>query len=399
MRGAFRFVGPAVLAGVVAAGSVMQSRAGAEAAEDATTLRGVVTDADGAARAEVAAGIIGWAPAAGDHVVTATTDADGRFSLPRAPLGPIDVWVRPTGGAWVFSTRMWHPGVNDLAVDARPKGRGGMRGFGAEGGGTVTGVVTDGQGKPVARAAAGLRGDDSTWVLTNAKGEFAIAGAEDDDGIVVRANGFRDFVGRVKLDKKRMSLKLEAAEPTLVHVDDASGKPLAGAWVTLGDPDAVLSTTGFSALFPPRPRLVGGWTDEKGVARIAWGDPDDATVATAYATGCAPASKKVTAGKGPVRLQLAAPRPAVAVCTMKSDGSPVAGVLLGLPHESDGGPDAISALAEDAERGPIVVGRTDEHGRCALSHLPPGVETLRVVGELKLHADVRIEAVGSGGGR
>ncbi|MCE9636215.1 MAG: carboxypeptidase-like regulatory domain-containing protein [Planctomycetes bacterium] len=367
----------------------------ADAAEDEATLRGVASGGAGpAADAEVAAGIIGWAPAAGDHVAVATTDGEGRFTLARAPLGPIDVWVRPRGGAWTFSIRMWHPGVSDLAIDARARpGFPGMdgHGFGSERSGTVTGVVTDKQAKPIPRAAVGLRGDDSTWVLTDDKGQFTLDKAEDGDGLVVRVGGFRDSLGKVKLDKKRMTIKLDPAKATVVHVDDPAGKPLPGAWVTLGDPDTVQSTTGFASLFPPRARLVGAWTDEKGDARIAWGDPDDATVATAYAPRCAPASKKVSAAKGPVKLQLAAPQPARATVVSKADGTPLAGVYVGLPHQSDGGDDSISALPQDAERGPVVVGRTDENGQCVIAHLPADVETLRVVGEHKLHAVVRVE--------
>lgn len=402
MRTPLRFASLALLAALAAAPLVFRAQSRADAADDLTTLRGVATDKRGpAADAEVAAGIIGWAPAAGDHVVTAMTDGEGRFSLQRAPLGPIDVWIRPKGGEWTFVLRMSHPGVNDLAVDARPKEGVGGRGFGGFGGdrdGTVTGVVTDKQGKPVARAAAGLRGDDSTWVLTDAKGEFTLTKAGDDDGLVVRANGFRDAVTRVKLDKKRMTIKLDVAKPTVVHVDDPAGKPLAGAWVTLGDPEDIQTATGFSSLFPPRPRLVGAWTDAKGDARIAWGGPDDETVATAYALGSGPASKKVSASKGPIRLQVTPARPMFAVCTMKGGDTPVGDVYLGLPHESDGGPDAISALPASAERGPVVVGRTDESGRCLIPHVPPGVDTLRVVGEQKRDAEVRLEPLGVPGG-
>ena len=75
----------------------------------------------------------------------------------------------------------------------------------------------------------------------------------------------------MKLGKQRtkMTIKLDPAKATVVHVTDPAGEPFAGAWVTLGDPDRVQSTTGFSALFPPRPRLVGGWTDANGDARRA----------------------------------------------------------------------------------------------------------------------------------
>lgn len=400
MRTPLRFASLAILAALAAAPLVLRTQSRADAADDPATLRGVATDKRGAtADAEVAAGIIGWAPAAGDHVAAATTDAEGRFSLQRAPLGPIDVWVRPKGGEWTFSVRMWHPGVNDLAVDARPKEGLGSSGFGRQRDGTVAGIVTDKQGKPVARAAAGLRGDDSTWVLTDAKGEFTLTKAGDGDGLVVRANGFRDAITEVKLDKKRMTIKLDVAKPTVVHVDDPAGKPLAGAWVTLGDPEDIQSATGFSSLFPPRPRLVGAWTDAKGDARIAWGGPDDETVATAYAANCAPASKKISASKGPIRLQVGAPRPMIAVCTMKDGGGPLGDVYLGLPHESDGGPEAISALAESAERGPVVVGRTDESGRCVIPHVPAGVDALRVVGEHKREAAVRLEPVEAGSGK
>lgn len=369
-------------------------------AEDAATLRGVATgDAGPAADADVAAGIIGWAPAAGDHVVVAKTDAEGQFSLASAPLGPIDVWVRPKGGKWTFAIRMSHPGVNDLAIDARPRRGVSDFGFGSEGGGTVTGVVADKQAKPIAGAAVGLRGDDDTWVLTDEKGQFTLEKAGDGDGLIVRARGYRDLVGKVKLDKKRLAIRLDAVKPTVVHVNDPAGKPLPGAWVTLGDPDRVQSTTGFSALFPPRPRLVGGWTDDKGDARIVWGDVDDSTVATAYASRYAPSAKKITAAKGPVTLQLAMPQPARATVTLRAGGAPLAGVYVGLPHESDGGADSISALPQDAERGPVVVGRTDEKGECTIAHLPAGVDTLRVVGEQKLHAQVSVERIKGGDGK
>jgi hypothetical protein len=364
----------------------------ADADESEPVLRGVAQGADGpAAGALVAAGIIGWAPAAGDHVATATTDAEGRFEMQRAPLGPIDVWVLPKGGKWTFAIRMSHPGVNDLGIDARPKPSFGGFSNRSGGGGTVSGVVTDKQGKAIAGAAVGLRGDDGTWVTTDAKGEFTLKDASDGDGLVVRANGFRDAVSEVKSVKKRLAIKLDAGKPTVVRVTDPEGKPLPGAWVTLGDPDTVQSTTGFSSLFPPRPRLVGAWTDAAGEARIVWGDPEDATVATAYSPRHAPASKKITAAKSAVTLQLGAMRPVRATVTMRGSGEPVPGVYVGLPHASDGGADAISALPADAERGPVVVGRTDERGECSIPHLPADVTTLRVVGELKPRADVKIE--------
>jgi hypothetical protein len=366
--------------------------------EDAGTLRGVAhVGGAPAADADVAAGILGWAPAAGDAIVSAKADAEGRFALPQAPLGPIDVWVRAKGGKWRFVLRMGHPGVNDLDVDASE--RRGFGGFGTSGAGTITGTVTDKSGKALAGAMVGLRGDDATWVRTDEKGQFKLEKAGDGDGVIVRADGFRDQTTTVKLGKKagaaKLSIQLAPVKPTTVHVAGPDGKALPGAWVVLGDPNDVLGTTGFSSLFPPRARLVGGWTDANGDARVSWGHTEDKTVATAYAIGFAPATKPV-AGGATISLQLTAMRPARAFVTAKADGSPLAGVYVGLPHESDGGPDAISALPPDAERGPIVVGRTDEKGECAIPHLAEGVQTLRVVGEMKTRSQVRIERTAEG---
>ncbi len=387
----------AVLQATLAAGLVCAAAfVSATGAEDVAVLRGTV-QASGApaADAEVAAGILGWAPAAGDRVVASKSGADGAFELKNPPLGPIDVWVRAKGGKWKFVIRMWSPGVNDLAVDATPRADMSGFGVGTEGAATVTGVVLDGQGKALAGAMVGLRGDDAAWTRTDDKGQFTLEKAADGDGIVVRADGFRDQTSKVKLGKKqtavKMSFKLAAAKPTVVHVVDPDGKPLPGAWVVLGDPDRVLGTTGFTSLFPPRERLVGGWTDANGDAKVARGDADDKTVATAYAARFAPASKAVVAGGAVVNLQLAPMRPAVATVTQKADGAPIAGVYVGLPHAGDGGAESISALAPDAERGPIVVGRTDENGRCVIAHLAADVDSLRVVGEMKLRAKVKIE--------
>lgn len=392
MRKTQRLTSIAALVALVALVAFGPAPNHASAAEDDGTLRGVARVAAApVADAEVAVGIIGWAPAAGDHVAVAKTDAEGRFALKDAPLGPIDVWVRPGAGKWTFAIRMSHPGVNDLEIDATEKRSfGGLR-TGSASGGKVTGTVTDKQGKPLAGAAVGLRGDDSTWIVTDEKGQFTLEKAGDGDGLIARAAGFRDAVGEVKLDKKRMTIKLAAAKPTTVHVNDPAGKPLAGAWVVLGDPDDVQGTTGFSSLFPPRARLVGAWTDEKGDARVFWGHTEDKTIATAYARGFAPATKAISAGGAVVSLQVSAARPARAIVTHRDTGKPLAGVYVGLPHESDGGADAISALPQDAERGPVVVGRTDEKGESSIPHLDAKVTTLRVVGEMKIHADVKIE--------
>jgi hypothetical protein len=385
--------GVAALGGLLVCTALAPPRSSAVADEGDGALRGTAHVAEGpAAEAEVAAGIIGWAPAAGDGVAVVKTDAEGKFALTQPPLGPIDVWVRPKGGKWRFAIRMWQPGVNDLDIDASPtRGFGGMGGMGG-GSGTVTGTVTDKGGKPIAGAAVGLRGDDSTWVVTDDKGQFTLEKAADGDGLVARASGFRDFVlQKVKIEKKRMTIQLAAAKPTTVHVTDPAGQPLAGAWVVLGNPDDVQSTTGFSALFPPRARLVGGWTDAKGDAHVAWGHTEDKTIATAYAPHFAPATKAITAGGAAVSLQLAAMRPARATVVLKTSAEPLAGVFVGLPHASDGGADAISALPQDAERGPVVVGRTDEKGQCVIADLDPKVTTLRVVGEMKVRANVKLE--------
>jgi hypothetical protein len=92
-------------------------------------------------------------------------------------------------------------------------------------------------------------------------------------------------------------------------------------------------------------------------------------------------------------------RPARATVVMRGTATPLAGVLVGLPHESDGGPDTISALSQDAERGPVVVGRTGDDGTCVIPHLASNVATLRVVGEHKLRAEVKLERLPGGEGR
>jgi hypothetical protein len=213
----------------------------------------------------------------------------------------------------------------------------------------------------------------------------------------VRADGYRDAISKVKLDKKRMAIKLAPVKATVVHVTDAAGKPLAGAWVVLGSTDDVQGTTGFSALFPPRARLAGGWTDEKGEARVFWGHTEDKTVATAYAQNCSPASKGIVAGGSAVSLQVSATlHPARVTVTMRESGEPIAGVYVGLPHESDGGADAISALPQDAERGPVVVGRTDGNGQCVIADLDPKITELRVVGDLKPRAKVKLDRIADG---
>src|SRR5690242_18016759 len=80
------------------------------AADDDGTIRGVAQGADGpAADAEIAAGIIGWAPAAEDRIAVTQADREGKFELKGAPLGPIDVWTRPKGGKWTFVIRMSNP--------------------------------------------------------------------------------------------------------------------------------------------------------------------------------------------------------------------------------------------------------------------------------------------------
>ncbi len=366
------------------------------AAEEGAALRGVAHGSKGpVADTEIAAGIIGWAPAAADHAAVTKTDAQGRFELSAAPLGPIDVWARQPAGTWTFVIRMWNPGVNDITVDAREKREFGGSMFGSTGGERFSGTVKDKRGKVLVGAAVGLRGDDKTWVLTDEAGHFTFEQASNGDGLVVRASGYRDAITEVKITKKGVTVKLSPAKPTVVQVTDPDGEPLVGAWVVLGDPDRVQSTTGFSALFPPRAQLVGGWTDEKGEARVAWGHDDKKTLATAYAHGFAPASKRITAAKGVVKLQVAQVSPARAKVVMKGSGETVADCYVGLPHESLGGPDSISALPAAAQRGPIVVGRTGADGRCAIPHLDDSVDALWVIGERKLRAEVHLERTGA----
>jgi len=368
----------AVLIALVAFGS---SSGVLTAAEEGGALRGVAHGSNGpVADTEIAAGIIGWAPAAADHTVVTKTDAEGRFELSAAPLGPIDVWARQPEGKWTFVIRMWNPGVNDLMVDAREKREFGGSSFRSTEGELFSGTVKDKRGKVLVGAAVGLRGDDKTWVLTDETGQFTFEKASNGDGLVVRANGYRDTITEVKITKRRMTVKLSPAKPTVVQ----------------GDPDRVQSTTGFSALFPPRARLVGAWTDEKGEARVAWGHDDTKTLATAYAPGFAPASKRITAAKGVVKLQVARVSPARATVVMKGSGEIVADCYVGLPHESLGGPDSISASPAAAQRGPIVVGRTGPDGRCAIPHLGDSIDALWVVGERKLRAEVRLERTGGG---
>lgn len=184
-------------------------------------------------------------------------------------------------------------------------------------------------------------------------------------------------------------------KPTLVRVLDKDDKPLPGAWVTLGDPNGVLETTGFSSMFPPRDRLVGGFTDEAGEVRLAWGGLESTTDVTAYAPGHAPANDAIRPGKSASAavLRLGPARPVRATVVLRGTDTPVPGVYVGLPHESDGGPDTISALPAAAERGPIVVGRTGDDGTCVVPHLDASVKTLRVVGEMKLRAEVRLTVV------
>jgi len=385
----------AVLAGVLGLVVSQSSERPAAAEESEGTLRGRALGSRGpVADAEVAVGIMGWAPAAGDHIATTRTDAEGRFTLADAPLGPIDVWARQPDGDWSHVIRMWNPGVNDLTVDVRGSGGGmpsGFSGFGKRGGDeTLTGIVKDKQGKPIEGAAVGVRGDDKTYVVTDASGAFTVKNTGDGEGLTVRANGFKDVVTEVKLGKKRkMTIKMTPAKATFVHVTDPDGNPVDGAWVVLGDFDRVLGTTGFSAMFPPRARLVGGWTNAEGDASVVWGHSDGKTVATAFALGFAPGSRKISAGKK-ITLQLRAMTPARATVVMRDSDRTLPDVLVGLPHRSDGGADAISALPADQQRGPVIVGRSGPDGTCAIPHLDPDVKELRIVGDFKLRAKVRI---------
>src|SRR5262245_41214838 len=102
MRSNLRLVRRTLHATLLASVLVRTRVPNANAAEDdPATLRGTAHAAGTpVADAEVAAGILGWAPAAGDLVVSAKSGADGRFELKNAPLGPIDVWTRAKGGKW-----------------------------------------------------------------------------------------------------------------------------------------------------------------------------------------------------------------------------------------------------------------------------------------------------------
>ncbi len=385
-----------VLAGVVVtvAGRVSPSRA--MAADRAATLRGSALGADGpVADAEVAVGILGWAPKAGDWVEITSTDDEGNFTFESPPLGPVDVWVRPPDGSWTHGVRMWHPTLKRIQLDARARPT--MAGLHAErGAAKLRGIVKSRKGKAIAGAAVAVRGDDDTYVITNANGEFEIQKAENRDGLIVRARGFKDAISQVKLGKKRMVIKLSPAKETTVTVTSPEGVPLSGAYVTLGDPNRVLETTGFSALFPPRARLQGGFTDDEGVARIAWGHTDPKTVATVYAVGYGTARKAVSSGKS-VTLAIGLAHPAKATVKIRNQDVSISGVYVGLPHASDGGPDAISALPATEQRGPIIVGISGSDGTCVIPHLPEGLESLRIVGEYKLRAEVDVERVEADG--
>ncbi len=394
MRSTGDLTARAVVLGALAAALVGATQS-ADAGGAEVPLRGVAYgDAQQpAADADIAVGILGWAPGAGEHVDISRTAEDGRFALLHAPLGPVDVWVRPRGGSWTFGLRMLQPGVPDVVIDARAKPAlpGGLGVGPSEEGELVKGVVKDSRGKALAGAAVCLRGDDATWVTTGADGAFEIAGGRKGDGVIARADGYRDALAEFTSTKRAVSLKLTPAKPTLVRVTGPDGQPFEKAYVVLGDPDRVLGTTGFTSLFPPRERLVGGWTDAKGEVRLHWGHTEDETVATAYATGCAPARAEIVAGKpAAVTLELAPAQPAVAVLTYIDGGAPVANVYLGLPSASDGGGDAVSALPAAQERGPIVVGRTDADGRCEIPHLDPAVTELRIVADIVERRRMRV---------
>ena len=53
----------------------------------------------------------------------------------------------------------------------------------------------------------------------------------------------------------------------------------------------------------------------------------------------------------------------------------------------------ISAHRQDARRGSVIVGRTDNSGQCDVPHLDAEVATLGIVGDYKLRAEVRIDRI------
>ncbi len=367
------------------------------AADDETggALRGDVGDRDGVTKgAEVAAGPLGWNPDFGEHVATTTTDELGKFSLEGAPLGPIDVWVRPKDGKWKFSIRMMHPGVNDLEVNATPVREypDDFGGFGDDKGEPRTGVVLDNKGKPLAGAAVGASGSGLAWTVTDADGKFAFEKLANGDRLLVRARGFKDKIVELK-KKKKVKVKLGVPKPTTVLVVNKAKEPVAGAWVTLGDEDRMLGTEGFSQ-FPPADRLVGGWTNAAGEVQILWPGKNTKSLATAYAHGFAPTRGKFTAAKR-TTLTLEPAKPVRAIAVVKESGYTLNDVFVGALHKSSGGVDTISAVPQADQRGPIVLGRTDQNGQCVIPALPLDSKMLCVVGEQRRHANVTTEPVGA----
>lgn len=354
-------------------------------------LGGIAQDRDGpSVETEVAVGPVGWSPLANEGVASALTRLDGTFEISGAPLGPVDVWLRPRDGEWKFGRRLWNPGPSRLQLDATPwTDRDHAGSFGRRPAGVLRGEVTDKRGRALAGARVGAAGDERTWVLTDSEGAFELGGVEDGDGLAVRHDGFEWFLGEVELGRKRgVKIKLEPAPETEVRVLDPDGEPVPRAWVTLGSVDRIYGTDGFTAMFPPRPRLVGAWTDAEGIARLRWGHHEE-PVAWAHAHGFGSARAEPKKGKRTVELQLTPPSPAVATVVYEGTGDRLPGILLTLPGL--GHPRAISASPRSHQRGNPAVGRTDDQGRLHLAHLDPAVETLWVDGQAKMYASVTVE--------